>query len=137
MSFGKLFTIEGFDEYNVDKQDMQVWGQECNDGYHTFSELYNHRHALFIALCKIYDNYLTPFNTRVKCWKSKLHHDGTMFHEFFILGMSVIQFTGKVEYITYHLPIALWDRINVIELDRAPEWDGHTSEDVIKRLYSL
>jgi hypothetical protein len=41
------------------------------------------------------------------------------------------------EYITYHLPMKYWDRANVIELERAPEWDGHTSKDVLKRLASL
>ncbi len=116
---------------------IQIWGTDCLDSYHSMSELYEHRNTLFIALCKIYDNYLTPLNTRIKCWKSKFHFDGTMDEGWFILGMSVIQFQGPVEYITYHLPLSYWDKINVIELHTAPEWDGHTSSDVLERLMKL
>src|SRR5678809_268762 len=64
-------------------------GLQVTDGYHTMEELYNHRYALFIALCRIYDNYVTPLGCRVKCWKSKLHSDGTMFDDSFILGMTI------------------------------------------------
>ena len=40
--------------------------------------------------------------------------------------------------ITYHLPIAYWDETEFAEtLDLAPEWDGHTSDDVLERLRKL
>lgn len=38
-----------------------------SDGYHTFNDLYDHRHALFLALCRALG----------MGWKSRLHVDGT------------------------------------------------------------
>lgn len=96
-----------------------------SDGYHTFGELYEHRIELFIALC--------ARNTDV-AWKSKLHHGGTSIEGWFIMGLYQV----KGFQITYHLPMSYWDRCAfVLTLDRAPEWDGHTSADVIKRLREL
>lgn len=80
---------------------------------------------------------MTPLGNRVKCWKSKLHDDERMFDGWFIVGMSIQKFDGTYESITYHLPLSWWDRFNVIELDKAPEWDGHTSKDIIERLLRL
>lgn len=107
------------------------------DGYHTMEELYAHRYELFIALCKIYDNYVTPLNCRVKCWKSKFHHDGTMFPDSFIMGMTIVEFEKPDSQITYHLPIRYWNLINLTELDLAPKWDGHDSQEVLRRLRKL
>lgn len=125
-------------EYDFTKDgQLRMEADDISDGHHTMTELYNHRHTLFCALVKIYDNYITPLNTRVTCWKSRVHQDGTMFDGWFIAGMEVKQFTGAIKQITYHLPISWWDKFNVMELTRAPEWDGHTSEDVIQRLLEL
>jgi len=107
------------------------------DDYHTLDELYDHRNTLFIALCKIYDNYITPLNTRVKCWKSYYHSDGTTYDKHFILGMTITEFEGPPKQITYHLPNKYWDKINVLSLGKAPDYDGHTSDDVLKRLIEL
>lgn len=95
-----------------------------SDGYHTFDELYAHRCTLFAALMK--------FNNELS-WKSELHFDGSQFEGWFIAGMNLPD--GMV---TYHLPMnPFWDKLNFIQtLDNAPEWDGHTSEDVIKRIVS-
>lgn len=112
-------------------------GIQLSDGYHTMDELYNHRYALFCALVKIYDNYVTPLGSRIRCWKSHYHADGTMFEDSFIAGMEVMQFDGTKEQITYHLPMDWWDKFKVIHLIIAPEYDGHTSEDVIERLMKL
>jgi hypothetical protein len=39
--------------------------------------------------------------------------------------------------ITYHLPDHLWNLLEGIpELECAPKWDGHTSQDVVERLKS-
>lgn len=121
----------------INPQRSEVDAFEVSDGYHTFTELYSHRHALFIALCKIYDNYITPLNTRVKCWKSKYHADGSMYEGYFILGMSIRELDTSTSYISYHIPLSLWDKINVLELPVAPPYDGYTSNDVIERLYKL
>ena len=115
---------------------------KCHVEYHTTQELYEHRYALWRALTRYFDNYITPLVTdRIQCWKSKLHADGTMFDDSFIVGMTIVNhsFEGeaKIEYITYHIPMRLWTKFDLMEIDRAPQWDGHTSEDVIKRLMAL
>lgn len=43
----------------------------------------------------------------------------------------------KTMQITYHLPAEDWDTLRVPELETAPEWDGHTSDDVLERIYKL
>jgi hypothetical protein len=102
---------------------------EISDGYHTFDELYDHRITLFIALCAI-----ERLMTDTPVWKSKLHSDGTSFDGWFILGM----FEEKGKQITYHLPMDRWDDCNfAMNRDKAPEWDGHTPEDVLNRLKAL
>lgn len=94
---------------------------DVSDGYHTFKELYEHRITLFMALCK-----MTGFS-----WKTKLHSDGTSWDGWFVLGI----FKKPGEQVTYHLPIEKWDLCYFAEtLDKAPEFDGHTSEDVLKRI---
>lgn len=97
-----------------------------SDGYHTFGELYEHRNTLFIALCK----------TRQvgEIWRSKLHFDGTMFEGVFILGIR----KEKGRQISYHLPLSTWEETNFAQtLEKAPEFDGHTSQDTLERLKKL
>lgn len=99
-----------------------------SDGYHTFDELYDHRITLFAALCR-------KLSYRGSCWISKFHADGTMFEGWFIAGIG-----KKPGYqITYHIPLGRWHEFvtNCEELERAPEWDGHTPADVIERLKGL
>lgn len=109
-----------------------------SDGYHTFNELYRHRYVLFVALMRAEYEHLKrtagpnqPISNRV--WISKLHEDGTMFDDSFIVGMQL-----KTGQVSYHLPMREWER--VAELlpeavrDRAPGWDGHTPADVLDRL---
>jgi hypothetical protein len=128
-------TMEDEKDYiKIRAEGKEVW---CGDTYHTLEELYKHRYALFIALCKIYDNYLTPLSSRVKCWKSKLHSNGTMFEDSFVLGMTITEFTGPESQITYHLPLEYWNKINVIELSHAPPYDVHDSNDILERLMKL
>ncbi len=96
-----------------------------SDGFHTFGELYEHRITIFIALCR---------KMKRVAWKTKLHDDGVEWQGWFILGL----FTKAGKQISYHLPISKWDLLDDIKtLERAPKWDGHTSEDVLKRLAEL
>lgn len=91
-----------------------------HDGYHTFNELYVHRHLLFLNLVK--------YNKNIS-WKSLYHSDGTMFDDMFIAG---IKFDNGL--ITYHLPMKYWKLCDCFDLTNAPEWDGHTPQDVCDRL---
>lgn len=100
-----------------------------SDGYHTFGELYEHRITLFIALCKALSNI-----SNYPVWRSFSHHDGSAFKGWFIMGMEFEP--GK--QISYHLPHNKWDECEFAQtLEKAPEWDGHTSNDVLERLKSL
>lgn len=95
---------------------------ELSDGYHTFNELYYHRAILFSVILNVYQS---------KGWKSKKHHDGTMFDGMFIVGID----TPKGQY-SYHYDMNLWSLFDVKELEYAPEWDRHKPSD-IDRLLSL
>jgi hypothetical protein len=94
---------------------------ETSDGYHTFKELYHHRAVLFSVVCSQFTD---------KAWKSKLHYDGTMFDNMFIVGIDTPN--GQA---TYHYDIdPYWNIFNVRELKKSPEWDGHTSAEAIERI---
>ena len=102
-----------------------------SDGYHAFDELYEHRIVIFIALCRICAKH---FGTGYDVWCSKAHSDGSVWDGWFILGIN----KAKGEQITYHLPISKWKDVSFAEeLELAPEFDGHTSEDVLKRISEL
>jgi len=111
----------------INKQIKEVKDtNNISDGYHTFGELYEHRITLFIKLCSL---LITK-----EVWRSKLHSDGTMFDGWFIMGIN----QAKGYQITYHLPIEKWGDTEFAEtLDKAPEWDGHTPDDVLKRIKDL
>lgn len=97
---------------------------DTSDGYHTFNELYHHRAILFSVIC----------NERPEvAWKSKRHHDGTMYDGMFIVGIDTPE--GQA---TYHYDIdPYWNLFRVKELKLAPKWDGHTSGEAIRRIGTL
>lgn len=101
-----------------------------SDGYHTFGELYEHRIVLFMKLC----DYVSCSVINHEVWKSKKHSDGSAWDGWFILGIT----TDDDKQITYHLPDSYWDECEfAMTLEHAPEFDGHTSADVLERLKSL
>jgi hypothetical protein len=101
---------------------------KISDGYHTFGELYDHRNMLFVNLCKL----LKKQDFHV--WRSIKHSDGSMDKDWFIMGIN----KGHGNQITYHLPISMWDSTMWAEtLDKAPDYDGHSSKDVLTRLTTL
>lgn len=105
--------------FNFDEVELSVSG-DTSDGYHTFNELYYHRMMLFAVICNTY---------KEKAWKSKLHADGTMYDNYFIVGIT----TDEGDY-TYHYHLDNWDYFNVSEIPNSPEWDGHKPEDVTRLL---
>ncbi len=106
---------------------------EVSDGYHTFGELYEHRIALFIALCRVIaHDPARQFGCDV--WRSVYHSDGSNYDGWFVLGIG----TESGSQLTYHLPIGRWDSCGfAASRDRAPKWDGHTAADVLERLKTL
>jgi hypothetical protein len=103
-------------------KEVPVIGEIGNfsDGYHTFNELYEHRCVLFSVICN---------QNHEAAWKSKLHHDGTMYDGMFIIGLNI-----SVGQVSYHYDLKYWDLFKVDELEKAPEWDGHTPGDVLERM---
>lgn len=128
---------------DMNDTELHVYGPEdmqVSDGLHTMDELYEHRITLFITLARFVqssDEVAIDYggiDRPKRVWRSKLHSDGGEFEGWFIMGI------GKEagEMITYHLPIGRWDETEFAEtLANAPEWDGHTSEDVLERLKNL
>ena len=98
---------------------------QTSDGFHTFDELYHHRTILFALL-----THPGRRSVRMSPWKSRLHGDGSMFDGYFIVGATTAYGQG-----TYHCLDRYWDLFEVPELERAPDFDGHTPDDTLTRLF--
>lgn len=105
--------------FTFDEVKLSVSG-DTSDGYHTFDELYYHRMVLFSIICN---------QNKDLAWKSMKHHDGTMYENYFIVGIS----TPEGDY-TYHYDIRDWNYFSVKELKKAPKWDGHKPSDITRLL---
>ena len=126
-------VVVGFEDYHdfnvvleklADLIEPQPIDGNTSDGYHTFNELYHHRAVLFSVIVE---------NFAARAWKSKLHADGTMYEGMFIVGIETPD--GQA---TYHYDVEpYWNLFRCKELDRAPEWDGHTPDDAIERIGTL
>ncbi len=95
-----------------------------SDGYHTFDELYYQRMMLTktVALAAI-----TNFD-KDTVYRSKLHSDGTMYKDFFI----VVFHTPEGNF-SYHYHMMYWGVFDFLkELPNAEEFDGHTWKDVTR-----
>lgn len=111
---------------------------EVRDEYHSMDELYDHRMALNIFLFKMMfrlDAQVRGSEATNKPYimKSKLHGDGTMFEG----GYFIVMATTNQGQISYHYKLEHWDKFDIPEVERTPEYDGHTSKDVIERLMKL
>jgi hypothetical protein len=114
--------------------------ENTSDGYHTFKELYEFKKAYNVALFNEWGsqkerqigNQWTPLNTKNHVHKSWKHHDGELcFGGGWFIVVAVLQ-TGQI---TNHYKAEDWDLFNIPEVEKALfPFDGHTSEDVIKRL---
>ena len=119
-------TIDEINEDILKLRDNNQSVKEISDGFHTFGEYIDMRNAYFIALCNAY---------RESSWKSKKHYDeenDPMFEGDFIAGI----YTPD-GLITQHLKLKYWDDLCVQEIERAPQYDGYTQEDVKARIKSL
>ncbi len=110
-------------DHNIPVEELGPIG-EVSDGFHTFDSLYHQRLILFAALVSAFPN---------KAWKSHRHSDGEapFGGGWFIVGIQ----TPEGQY-TYHYEDKDWDIFQCPEVEKAPEWDGHTDKDVT-RLLSL
>jgi len=103
--------------------------QQVSDGYHTFGQLYETRCALTAALF----NTLHKTKTAVvsKSWR---HHDQELC---FGGGWFVVQAQLDTGQISFHYEERFWDFFDIPEVTDGYEWDGHTTDDVINRLFAL
>lgn len=97
-----------------------------SDGFHTFNELYEFRKLFNAAL----------FNTwyamdKYNVHKSERHGDGELA---FGGGWFIVMATLPTGQISNHYEMKDWDLFRCVARDKADSWDGHTAQDVIKRL---
>lgn len=112
---------------------MKIHSEKCeaHPNHKNSAELWI---ALYISLCRQVSIWNESSPSEV--WRSKKHSDGELVFggTWFVLGIN----HKKGEQIAYHLPIERWDECAFAEeLERAPEWDGHTSDDVLERIGKL
>lgn len=91
---------------------------DVSDGYHTFNELYHHRALLFIA-------WIVSDGCPGNPYLVKEHYPGWDLLGCFIGGRQI----------SYHMPIKLrylYEKEVEDYTDNPPEFDGHTSKDVIE-----
>lgn len=102
---------------------------DISDGYHTFKDLYEQRVVLSAALCEAISRiHGYPY----KPWRSMLQSDGSkpFGGGWFIMGFK----TPRGDF-TYHYEMDYWHLFeSCATLERAPEWDGHTSKDITRLL---
>ena len=114
----KLISLIISELDNPDKTD------DVSDGYHTFEELYYQRMMLTkaVALAAI-----TNFD-KDTVYRSKLHSDGTMYKDFFI-----VVFNTPEGNFSYHYHMMYWGVFDFLkERPNAEEFDGHTWKDVTR-----
>lgn len=134
-------TVE---KINKQIKDSGVDTNLVSDGYHTFGELYEARKCLNAALFNEWANQMWDFSVvpglsanshKYDVHKSWRHHDGELcFGGGWFIVVAVLP-TGQI---SYHYEAKDWDLFRIPEVEKAKyEFDGHSSEDVLKRLKEL
>ena len=101
-----------------------------SDGYHTFGELYEHRCLLFAWVISTIGVNIDAY--RDLLFKTRKNSEGEEWVGWFIAGINMPE--GQV---TYHLPMSMWDLVHAPEIERNDRYDGHTSDDVVKRITEI
>lgn len=95
-----------------------------SDGWHTFEELYNVRHALFIIVALYF---------KESAFKTLKNNDGTVYNDYFLLYVNTVE--GQV---SFHLPQKYWEYCSfATTTDKNDTYDGHTTIDVYLRLLKI
>lgn len=100
---------------------------DMSDGFHTFKEYETFRMLYNAAL----------FNCLVdkcKVCKSLYHDDG---EKPFGGGYFVVYAELPTGQISNHYELEYWDLFNIPIVNKAPKWDGHTTSDVMDRLFKF
>jgi hypothetical protein len=101
-----------------------------SDGYHTFDELYESRNILWIKLCELY----MAGDNNLNVWRTLHHSDGSSLEGWFLLGIGL----AEGNQMTFHLPLEFWTACDFADtLTAAPPFDGHHTQDVLRRVAQL
>ena len=123
------FIIKSVEEINEEIMKLRKANQNIkgiSDGYHTFKDYIEVINIYFIQLLNAYPDI---------SWKSKNYFDeesDTMLNEEFIAGINTPD-----GIIVKHLKMYYWDEVNVEEIDRVPQYDRYTEDEVKFRIKSL
>lgn len=112
---------------------------EVSDGFHTFGELYAFRmlyHALWVNTLMAMQEGLGMISSDgyVANYKSWNHSDG---QPCFGGGWFIVVSETRAGQVSNHYEAENWDLFKVPRVDVPPEFDGHTSGDVLDRLRAL
>lgn len=99
---------------------------DLTDGYHTMRELYDYR-AAYNAL--LFNEWSAAGKYDVV--KSRCHADG---EPCFGGSHFVVYALTPHGQVTNHYRFEWWDLFDVPEVDRAPEYDGHTPQIALERM---
>lgn len=98
---------------------------EASDGYHTHNELYEHRMLLNAHAAIGWHAMKIPV---AKSWR---HSDGELC---FGGGWFIVVVSLPAGQASWHYKDEYWHLFDIPELDRGPEFDGHTPHDAADRL---
>jgi len=115
MALIDAYTFKAVLSCNQKLDEMNKTSGSTSDGYHTFDELYMHRHMLWINLCLLNKDCCYVIEDHYKNW--------------FLLCMN-----SAFGQVSYHCPNSLLQFVEGIERKKDHEFDGHTSDDVVRRL---
>ena len=100
---------------------------DISNGMYTFGDLYNHKEVLFIAMLALLSKHQYPI------WYTDTYSDGSRRPGSLLVGV----FYEPEKQITYTVGELNRPYLRAIGtwLDKAPDFSGHTSIEVIDRIY--
>lgn len=130
-------SAKKFDYYDMigfatewERVTKEVISGETSDGYHTFNELYDFRKTYNALLFNQWAD-LGLYDVH----KAKKHYDG---EDCFGGGWFVVFAMLPTGQITNHYELSDWDIFDIPEEPKVKiEFDGHTPQDVLKRMKDL
>lgn len=112
---------------NTYEIEQQIRDGEASDGYHTHNELYDYR-MLYNAHAA--NGWHAASIPAVKSWR---HSDGELC---FGGGWFIVTAALPTGQVSNHYPAIYWGLFCIPEVEIAPEYDGHTSDEAAERLHA-
>ena len=106
------------------RESMSSTGQ-ISDGYHTFDELYRYRMIYHAWAVREWQQVGYPVV------KSHRHSDG---ESCFGGGWFIVSAQLPTGQVSNHYEDEYWDLFDCPEVEKAPEWDGHTPQQAADRI---